>query len=147
MGDDALQPGLWWRGGGIENTRIVVGWGGYNGSQGVISAWQNLNSKRTANTGSGTDSSRLKNWSQVLETEEKREKKNSTDRTNVVASGNVCVCVCVCSCCMSGVNWHVCKMYTPEEGRGRWGGGVGWLREDSAAACLSSERALRFQVR
>lgn len=124
--------------GGIENTRIVGGGGGggYNGSQGVISAWQNLNSKRTANTGSGTDSSRLKNWSQVLETEEKREEKNSTDRTNVVASGNVCVCVCVCSCCMSGA-----CMCTPEEGRGRWGVGRGVERRLGGGGGVSVERA------
>lgn len=93
----------------IENTRrgrLGEGWGegGYYGSQGVISAWQNLNSERTANTGSGTDSSRLKNWSQVLETEEKQEK-DSTD----------CVCMCVCVCVSVGTCGCVFQLYVGGE--------------------------------
>lgn len=65
----ALQPGLCRRGHRIENVRVVGGEEGRVGG-GLISAWQNLNSKRTANTLSGTDSSHLKTLvTSSLETE------------------------------------------------------------------------------
>lgn len=55
----ALQPGLHRRGHRKHKGGRWEGGRGF-GRQGVISAWQNLNSKRTANTLSGTDSSHLK---------------------------------------------------------------------------------------
>lgn len=106
----ALQPGL-----GGENT-TQRGRGGSRregrGGEGrgdFISAWQIfLNSKRTANTLSGTDSSHLvkKLWSQVLlETERKKiyidKKRWRWVAVAVFGRRNVCVffvCVCLRNC-------------------------------------------------
>ena len=106
----ALQPGL-----GGENTTQRGRGGRKEGGEGrggggdFISAWQIfLNSKRTANTLSGTDSSHLvkKLWSQVLlETERKKiyidKKRWRWVAVVVFGRWNVCVffvCVSLCNC-------------------------------------------------
>lgn len=66
---------------------------------GEISAWQILNSERTANTLSGTDSSRLvkKLWSQVLlETE----RNNNNNNNNYIDKGVGCDWECVFGLCL-----------------------------------------------